>query len=57
MTRDDFMAFFRRDDFHELISESDAEEIFLNVLHGSSDIDGKLIEDLYRNYGIEEVEA
>ncbi len=57
MTRDEFMAFFRRDAFQELISESDAEEIFLNVLHGSSDIDGKLIEDLYRNYGIEEVEA
>jgi hypothetical protein len=57
MTRDDFMAFFRRDDFHELISESDAEEIFLNVLHGSSDIDGKLIEDLFRNYGIEEVQS
>lgn len=52
MTRDDFMAFFRRDDFHELITPSDAEEIFLNVLHGSSDLTCELLDALLLNYGV-----
>jgi len=52
MNREQFMRFFRQDDFHSHISASDAQEIFLNVLHGSSDITIDLIEELKSNYGI-----
>lgn len=52
MNRDEFMAFFRRDDFHEMIKPHDCIEIFLNVLHGSSDITPELIADLKMNYGV-----
>lgn len=55
MNREDFMTFFRRDDFHELITPSDAEEIFLNVLHGSDDVTSELIGRLVENYGLYEM--
>lgn len=52
ITRDEFMEFFRHEDFHSMISADDAQEIFLNVLHGSDDIKEDLLFELFRNYGV-----
>jgi hypothetical protein len=51
MTREDFMAFFRRDDFHELISVEDAREVFATVLHGASDV-AEMIPLVMEDYGL-----
>jgi hypothetical protein len=52
ITREQFMEFFRRDDFQSLITPDDAKEIFLNVLPGSGDITQKLINELLSNYPV-----
>jgi hypothetical protein len=51
ITREQFMEFFRRDDFHELITPDDAHEIWHGVLHGDSDITREGIQELCENYG------
>lgn len=52
ITRDEFMEFFRDEDFHQKITVEDAKEIFLNILHGSSDIREELLFELFDNYGV-----
>ena len=56
MNREEFMTFFRRDDFHTLITPDDAHEIFMSVLHGSSDINKELIDNLLHNYDLDRVD-
>lgn len=52
ITREQFMEFFRSEEFHSLITPDDAAEIFTGVLHGSSDLeDHDMIVGLYANYG------
>lgn len=51
INRDEFMEFFRSDEFHNQINPCDAEEIFLNILHGSSDLHFNLLRDLFAEYG------
>jgi hypothetical protein len=51
--RKSFMAFFRRDDFHEQITVDDAHEIFLQILHGSSDLSAGLLKNLFGEYGMD----
>ena len=50
MTREKFMEFFRREDFHEQITPDDAHEIFTGVLHGSSDISQELFQEVCDRY-------
>lgn len=45
------MEFFRSEEFHSEITPDDAAEIFIGVLHGSSDLENhQMIVDLYENY-------
>ena len=50
ITREQFMDFFRSDQFHELLTPDDTTEIFVNVLHGSSDITIELLQEVVNNY-------
>lgn len=50
--REDFMAFFRSDSFHESVSVDDAKEIFRGVLHGSSDITKELLTETASDYEV-----
>lgn len=50
--RDDFMAFFRSDTFHESVSVDDAKEVFRTVLHGSSDITKELLTETASDYEV-----
>lgn len=54
INREQFMDFFRSEDFQEHVSADDCREIFMGVLKGSSDLDDELIYDLYENYGIDD---
>lgn len=53
MTRQQFMDFFRSDEFHVHMTNDDCIEIFMSVLKGSSDISEELIAELKQSYGIE----
>jgi len=53
ITRQQFMDFFRADDFQEKITADDALEIFCGVLKGSSDITLELLDELCGNYGVD----
>lgn len=50
--RDDFMAFFRSDTFHESVSVDDAKEVFQGALHGSSDITKELLTETAGDYDV-----
>jgi hypothetical protein len=50
MTRQDFMDYFRSDDYNQQLSVDDCIEIFLNCLKGQSDITSMLLEQLCDNY-------
>lgn len=51
--RDNFMQFFRSDEFHEKISVDDAHEVFCQVLHGSSDFSKELLESAASDYEVD----
>lgn len=51
--RDNFMQFFRSDEFHEKISVDDAHEVFCQVLHGSSDFSKELLESTASDYEVD----
>lgn len=53
ITREQFMDFFRSDDFHSKITPDDAEEIFCSVMHGSGDFSVKLFNDILADYDAE----
>lgn len=57
ITREQFMEFFRADDFHEQLSVDDANEVFVNILHGSSDFTPELLGELESNYGVDIVKV
>lgn len=48
---DDFMEFYRRDDFHSLINEDACDEIFFGILKGSSDLTKEKLKWLCEYYG------
>lgn len=50
ITREQFMQFFRADDFHDHVTPDDCIEIFLQVLVGSSDITTELLNELISDY-------
>lgn len=52
ITREQFMEFFRSDDFQEHMSDSDTIEIFSGVLKGASDFTPELLNEIFRDYGV-----
>lgn len=50
ITREQFMEFFRSDEFHNTITPDDAVEIFSSVLHGESDITEELVNRVLTDY-------
>jgi len=56
MTAQDFMNFFRSDDFHQQMSTDDCVEVFQTVLKGSSDITPSLITELCKEYSVDNIE-
>lgn len=55
ITREQFMNYFRSDSFHEEITPEDASEIFLDVLHGASDITPSLMNELFLRFDRQEM--
>ncbi len=51
ISREEFMEFFRHDDFSNMVSTEDCHEIFRTVMKGSSDFSSKLINDVLADYG------
>lgn len=51
--RDEFMDFFRSDDFHEKMSVDDCHEVFSQILHGESDFTKELLEQTAGDYGVD----
>ena len=54
--RDQFMAFFRHESFHELISDDDAVEIFRTVMKGASDFTKNLLDEIFIDYQVDFLE-
>lgn len=52
MNREQFMKFFRSDDFQDHMSADDCNEIFLGVLKGSGDLTGELLTKLAEDYSV-----
>ncbi|MDD3596673.1 hypothetical protein [Sulfuricurvum sp.] len=50
--RDEFMEFFRSDDFHEKMSVDDCHEVFSQVLPGSSDFSKELLDQTLGDYDV-----
>jgi hypothetical protein len=57
ITRDQFMAFFRSDFFHEELSTDDCIEVFLDALNGDHDLTPELITQLFVRYDGKHTEA
>lgn len=57
ITREEFMEFFRSKDFHSKVTPDDCVEIFRTVLTGSSDITTTLINEVIKDYNVEDVVA
>ena len=55
MTREEFMEAYRNDDeLKESMTPEDCKEIFLTVLQGDGDINKGILDDLLREYGIDD---
>lgn len=52
ISRDMFMEVFRSSDFHNLINDDDAIEIFMGVLKGSSDLTADRLNALLADYSV-----
>jgi len=57
ISREQFMEFFRSEDFHSKVTPDDCVEIFRTVLTGSSDITKELINDVISDYCADNVQA
>lgn len=57
MTRDDFMAFFRDQEYLNTLSANDRVEVFSQILHGSSDFTKELLDDVLSDYGVAHLEV
>lgn len=56
ITREEFMNFFRCDNKLNLLSPADREEIFSQILLGSSNITKNLLDELLSDYSVEHLE-
>ena len=57
ITRQQFMDFFRSDDYYELLSTDDCIEVFQTAIKGSSDITAELLNDLISDYSVSNLEV
>jgi hypothetical protein len=57
MIRDDFMAFFRDEEYLNTLSADDRLEVFSQILHGSSDFTKELLDDVLSDYGVAHLEV
>ena len=53
MNRQEFMEFFRQDDFQDHMTADDCTEIFMGILKGSSDFTPELMNELFDDYGVD----
>jgi hypothetical protein len=56
MSRDDFMDFFRDDDKLNQLSVDDRIEVFSTILLGSSDFTKTLLDEIFRDYCVSNLE-
>ena len=52
INREDFMDFFRNDEKLNTLSTEDRDEIFVQILQGSSDITKDLLNELISDYNV-----
>ena len=57
ITRDQFMEFFRSDDFNQQMSVEDCREVFATVLKGSSDFTAEFLNEILSDYSVGDVIA
>jgi hypothetical protein len=57
MTRDDFMSFFRNTEKLNLLTPDDRIEVFSTILLGSSDFKKKLVDDIFSDYCVTNLEV
>jgi hypothetical protein len=57
MNRDDFMEFFRNDELLNTLSVEDRLEIFSEILVGSSDFTKTLIDKVFNDYCVANLEV
>jgi hypothetical protein len=56
MSRDDFMDFFRDDDKLNQLNVDDRIEVFSTILLGSSDFTKTLLDEIFRDYCVSNLE-
>lgn len=56
ITAEQWLDFFNADDFNSKVTPDEAATVFTNILHGSSDINYHLLDQLLRNYACDEAE-
>lgn len=56
ISRDDFMKFFRDEEKLNELSVDDRNEIFRYVLAGNSDFSKKLLDEIFSDYFVENLE-
>jgi len=56
ISRDDFMKFFRDEEKLNELSVDDRNEIFRYVLAGNSDFSKKLLDEIFSDYCVENLE-
>ena len=55
ISQDQFMAFFRSDEFHEQMSDDDCRELFAMSLKGASDFTAEFLNDILEDYSVEDI--
>jgi metal-responsive CopG/Arc/MetJ family transcriptional regulator len=57
ISREQFMEYFRSDDFNNQVDSDDCIEVFATVMKGSSDFTVELLEEILSDYGVEHIEV
>jgi hypothetical protein len=57
ISREDFMAFFRNNESLNTLSPDDRIEIFSTILLGNSDFKKPLFDEIFSDYGVENLEV
>ena len=57
IARQQFLDFFRSDDYYDQLSTDDCIEVFRTALKGSSDITAELLNEIISDYGVGNLEV
>ena len=57
ITRQQFLEFFRSDDYYDQLSTDDCIEVFRTALKGASDITAELLNEIISDYGVGNLEV